>query len=269
MMKNKSWLNACALIIAAAPIGADGLVSTMAYDNVHIRVSDPAKAGEWYVKHVGATASETPGRVFIGKTLIRFSATDGNSLFPPDTPTGSIDHIGLSFADLSAKINELEGAGAKVTTPPKASPGLFTFGFIEDPWGTRIEVLQDPELAGFHHVHLSVRDPKTTLDWYQEMMGGERAKLRGRIDGLRYGNIWLLAASRGADTAAPATGGLVWNQLAWQVSDITKAFADLQSKGVKPIMELRFRKIEGRDVGTALVKDPNGIRIELLQRSPQ
>jgi catechol 2,3-dioxygenase-like lactoylglutathione lyase family enzyme len=268
-MKQTWWVVLCIAAIAVVLLADAGLVQTVAYDNVHIRVSDPAEAGEWYVKHLGATATQTPGRVFLGKTLLRFSATDGTALFPPNTPTGSIDHIGISFADLRTKLEQLKAVGAKVTTPPKNRPGLFSVGFMEDPWGVKIEVLQDPEVRGFHHVHLAVPDPKATLDWYQEMFGGQREKLNGQIDGLRYDNVWLLAATGGATANATGSGGLVWNQLAWQVVDIKKGFADLQTKGVKPIMELRFRQIEGKDVGTALVKDPNGIRIELLQRSEQ
>ena len=36
----------------------------------------------------------------------------------------------------------------------------------------------------------------STARWYEGMFGGgERSKLKGRIDGLKYGDVWLLAAS--------------------------------------------------------------------------
>jgi len=39
-----------------------------------------------------------------------------------------------------------------------------------------------------------VADPTARLNWYEGMFGGgERSKLKGRIDGLKYGNVWLLA----------------------------------------------------------------------------
>ena len=63
--------------------------------------------------------------------------------------TGSaLDHIGFSFADLDAKMKEFDAAGIKVVTPVRDVAGLFKLGFIEDPWGTRIEVVQDPDEAG-------------------------------------------------------------------------------------------------------------------------
>ena len=34
-------------------------------------------------------------------------------------------------------------------------PGLFKIAFIFDPWGTRIELAEDPDYLGFHHIHLS------------------------------------------------------------------------------------------------------------------
>jgi predicted enzyme related to lactoylglutathione lyase len=112
------------------------------------------KAGEWYVAHLAATPTQTPG-VFIGKTLIRFAKGQRSR-------NRRVDHIGLSFGDLPAKLKELEAAGAKITTPFRDVPGLFQLAFVEDPWGVRIDVLADPETLGFHHVHLRGPDPKAS-----------------------------------------------------------------------------------------------------------
>ena len=54
--------------------------------------------------------------------------------------------------------------------------------------------MEDPETLGFHHVHLSAADPAATLKWYQNALGGTPASLKGRVNGLRFGNVWLLAA---------------------------------------------------------------------------
>ena len=96
-----------------------------------------------------------------------------------------IDHIGLSYRDLDAAVKKAEAAGAKVTSAPRESPGIFRYAYIEDPWGVRIEMVQDTGRIGFHHVHLRVKDPDATLAWYEAHFGGERAKLRGKLDGLR------------------------------------------------------------------------------------
>jgi lactoylglutathione lyase len=253
------FLGACFLLVAASAFANGPAVQAIDFHNVHIRVSDPAKAAEWYVKYLGATAGRAPQLITFGKTLIEFVKTD-----KAQPSAGSvIDHIGLSYADLTAKMKDFEAGGARIVTPVKDNPGLFALGFIEDLWGTKIEVVQDPELLGFHHVHLRVPDPAATLKWYQDMLGGERTKLKGRIDGLRYGNVWLLAASSGAETPAPSADRAIQN-VAWLVPNVDQAVEVFKSKGVKTTTE-------PRSIGTvryAFVEDPNGVRIELIHMQP-
>jgi catechol 2,3-dioxygenase-like lactoylglutathione lyase family enzyme len=247
------------LLVAASAFADGPAVQAIDFHNVHIRVSDPAKAAAWYVKCLGATAGRAPQLIYFGKTLIEFVKTDS-----AQPSAGSvIDHIGLSYADLTAKMKDFEEGGAKIVTPVRDNPGLFALGFIEDPWGTKIEVVQDPDLLGFHHVHLRVPDPAATLKWYQDMLGGEHAKLKGRIDGLRYGNVWLLAASSGAETPAPSADRAIQN-VAWLVPNVDQAVTVLKSKGVKTTTE-------PRSIGTvryAFVEDPNAVRIHLIHPHP-
>ena len=188
----KAIATMCAAVLFAAAsasvVAADPAAPHLAIDNVHIRVGDPARARDWYVKNLGATPAEAAGQVYFGKFLIAIVKTD-----KPETSAGSaIDHIGLSFANLEAKMKELEAAGVKVLTPMREVPGLFKLAFIEDPWGVKIELVQDAEQLGFHHIHLNGTDADATLKWYEDMLGGKRDKLKGRIDGLRYNGVWLV-----------------------------------------------------------------------------
>ena len=64
--------------------------------------------------------------------------------------------------------------------------------------------MQDTELIGFHHVHLSVSDPAAALKWFHDHLGGEPAKLRGILDGVRYGPIWLFASRARLPPPRPA-----------------------------------------------------------------
>jgi catechol 2,3-dioxygenase-like lactoylglutathione lyase family enzyme len=248
------WIGlACLATAGDAPIRVND------YDNIHIRVADPAKAVEWYVKYLGAT-TPTAGQIYFGKALIAVVKTNN-----PQPSTGSvIDHFGLSYPDIDAKVKEAESGGAKVISPPRDIPGLLKFAYIEDPWGVKIELLQDTELLGFHHVHLRVKDPEATLAWFQQRFGGKRDKLKGRIDGLRYGSIWLFAAASGPETTVPSSDRAIMS-FGLQVSDIAQAAADLKSQAVK-------FPIEPRQLGSlwyAFAEDPNGIRVELMQRPPQ
>src|SRR2546423_2176167 len=107
--------------------------------------------------------------------------------------TGSaLDHIGFSVADLDATLKDLEAAGAKIVNPARDVPGLFKLAFVDDPWGTRIEVVQDPQKLGLHHIHLRGPDPAATLAWFATQFGGRTAKLKDRIDGIDMSGVWLL-----------------------------------------------------------------------------
>jgi catechol 2,3-dioxygenase-like lactoylglutathione lyase family enzyme len=234
-------------------------VPTMGFHNVHMRVPEPAKASEWYIKYLGATKGAQPQLIYFGKTLVEFLRTD-----TPKPSAGSVvDHIGLSFPDLAAKMKEFESGGVKIVAPVRDVAGLFKFGFIEDPWGTKIEVVEDAELLGFHHVHLRVPDSAGTLKWYQDTFGGERSRLKGRIDGLRYGSVWLLADSSGAEKPVPTADRAIYN-IAFEVADINAAVATLKAKGLQV-------PVEPRSIGRlmyAFVDDPVGVRIELIDNTP-
>jgi catechol 2,3-dioxygenase-like lactoylglutathione lyase family enzyme len=237
----------------------DPVTQTTGYDNVHIRVSDPAKAVAWYVKTLGGT-SPAAGQVYFGSALIAVVKTNQ----PQPSAGSAIDHIGLSYPDIAAKMKEAESAGARVLSPPREIPGVLKFAFIEDPWGVKIELVEDSELLGFHHVHLSVKDPAATLAWFQQMFGGERQKLKGRIDGLRYGGVWLFAAASQDQTPAPSFDRAIMS-LGLRVPDIHKSTAELVQRGVKFPVEPRALG----DLWYAFAEDPNGVRVELLQRPPQ
>jgi len=240
-------LLACGLYLKAEPVS---------WDNVHINVTDPAQAASWYVEHLGATPATAPTQVMFGKILIVFLKGQ-----EPQKSAGSlIDHIGLSYADVDARVKETEAAGAKVLNAPREIPGLLKLAFIEDPFGIKIELVQDPELLGFHHLHLSVAKPETTLQWYQDMFGGERTKLKGRIDGLRYGGVWLLAQSNGGKITNE-NGSIQYPGLL--VTDIHERAAALQAKGVKFRVEPR----QLRNLWYAIAEDCDGSRVEMIQRS--
>jgi hypothetical protein len=67
------------------------------------------------------------GVVYFGDTYVRFVPTD--EIRPS---IGSvIDHIGISFVDLSATMAKLEGSGAKVLNPLFDAEGYFKVAFID------------------------------------------------------------------------------------------------------------------------------------------
>jgi catechol 2,3-dioxygenase-like lactoylglutathione lyase family enzyme len=238
----------------AAPVATE----TLTWDHVHLGVPDPAKAVEWYTKYMGGQpgpAGEPNERLLFGKTRFIFLKTDK----PLPSAGSAIDHIGLSFANLDTKMKEFEAAGIKIVTPVHEEAGLFKASFIEDPWGAKIEVLQDPETLGFHHVHLRAPDPEAALNWYLDKFGGERRKLKGRADAVKYGDVWVLA-QKGA--ATPSEGHAI-DHIGWRTTmDLDAKATELKAKGVKFTTEPR----PVRDIHMSYVEGPAAVKIELLQR---
>src|SRR5262249_2522268 len=154
------------------------------YDHMHLAVPDQAKAVEWYVANLGAKHGDAADRVLFGHTIFAFYKNESAQRSIGST----IDHIGLSVPDVAATVAALQLAGARLVTPVHDIPGLFKSGSVEDPWGVKMEIVEDPETPGFHHVHLRVPDPDATLKWYVDTFGDVRAKLKGQVDGVRYSN---------------------------------------------------------------------------------
>ena len=245
-------------LIAARPAAQSPFLPIV--DHIHLNVPDQAAAVAWYQKNFGGQPmTEAPDRVMLGDTRLIFLKND----HAQPSSGSAIDHIGFSFADLDAKMKELEAAGVKVVTPVRDVQGLFKLGFVEDPWGTRIEVVQDADKLGLHHVHLRGPDPGAVLAFYKEKFGGEPAKLKDRIDGVRYGGVWLLA-QRGE--AAPSEGHAV-DHIGFRTSNLEGVTASFKSQNVKFTTEPRPLKLaSGVTVNFAYIEGPAGAKLELVQR---
>jgi len=207
----------------AVVIGAGAQTPTLPYDHIHLNVPDQAKAVEWYQKNFGGKpTTEAAERLMFGSTRLIFLK---NANGQPSAGS-SIDHIGFSFADLDAKMKELEAAGVKVVTPVRDVPNLFKLGFVEDPWGTKIEVVQDPELLGLHHIHLRAPEPEEAFAWLLAKFGGERTKLKGRIDAVKYSapgfsDMWVLVQK---GDATPSEGHAI-DHIGWRATDLNAKIA--------------------------------------------
>ena len=256
----RTLMPSLAAVLAAAVSTAAQTPILPIVDHIHLNVPDQAKAVEWYQKNFGGTPmTEAPDRLMLGDTRLIFLKNDKGQ---PSTGS-AIDHIGFSFADLDAKMKELEAAGVKVVTPVREVQGLFKLGFVEDPWGTRIEVVQDPEKLGLHHVHLRGPDPTAILGWYKQKFGGDTAKLKDRIDGLKYSGVWLLV-QRG--DAVPSEGHAI-DHIGWRATDLNAKIAELKTKAVKVTTEPRALTLADKtQISFAYVEGPAGSKIELVQR---
>ena len=213
---------------------------TIPYDHIHLNVPDPAVASAWYEKNMtgGRRITEAPDRIMYGSTRLMFLRSNAEA--QPSAGT-AIDHIGFSVADLDAKMKELEAAGVKITTPARDVPGLFKLAFVEDPWGTRIEVVQDPELLGLHHIHMRGPNPEEVIAWLLDKFGGKRQQLKGRIDAVRYdadgfSSMWILVQK---GEAVPSIGHAI-DHIGWRsVGPLADTINSLRAKKVEVTSEPR------------------------------
>ena len=154
-----------------------------------------------------------------------------------------VNHIGFSVPDLSAKMAELEAVGVRGSgvrlqrfadgSMVREIPGLFKIAFIFDPWGSRIELVEDEDFLGFHHVHLSASDPAATLAFYRDVMGGEEASLRGQLDGLLFDDVWLLISEHPEGTTPATTEGRAIDHIGFMVEDLDTEASVMQRAGVQ------------------------------------
>jgi catechol 2,3-dioxygenase-like lactoylglutathione lyase family enzyme len=213
--------------------GTAGAQTTLPYDHVHLAAPDQAKAVEWYQKTFGGeTTPEGKDRLFYGKTRFIWMKSETAQ---PSAGT-AIDHIAFSVADKPA-------------------------GFMTDPWGVRIEILNDPQVRGFHHVHLRSTDPAASLAWYQQRLGGERTKYKGE-NALKYGDV-LVLVEKSATAPAPSAGHAL-DHVGWRPVDLDKTLEAL--KGIKVLQGRTDLKLATGMVHYSFVEDPSGTKIELVQR---
>jgi predicted enzyme related to lactoylglutathione lyase len=239
---------------------------TWPYDHIHLNVPDPVTAGNWYEKNFGARRNpEGPNRFTLGSTRLVFAVKADAK----PSKGSAVDHIGFSVADLDAKIKELQASGVKVTEPMREVPGVFKIAFVEDPWGTRIEVVQDPALLGFHHIHLRAPDPEEAFQWLLAKFGGERTKLKGKIDAVKYSSpgfsdVWVLV-QRGE--TEPSEGHAI-DHVSWRsTGPLAKNIEGLRAQGVTILVEPRMTTLANAPaINISYVAGPAGLKIELVER---
>lgn len=231
----------------------------LTFDQVHLGVPDPEAAAHWYVQHLGAAAGDHVDRVWFGPVRAIFLQNDA----PAPSHGAAIDHFALSFADVRAKVASLEQSGVRVTTPVSDAPGLGRFAVVEDPWGAKIQLVEEPGPSAFHHVHLQVPDPDATRRWYVERFGGQPAMHKGVLNGIRYGDVWLFL-ERGAST--PSRGHTI-DHVGWRMPDLLAKAAELKARGLAFTVEPKPGPPGAfSPVLMSFTEDPWGVKIELLQR---
>ena len=262
-------LLAMGVLVGAAP--AEVRAADADYHHVHITSSAPPESVRWYSRHLDcAPIADRDDTADCGGVEVTFvpQPTMGS------TQGTGVNHIGFSYPDVTAKMAELESIGVRGSgvrlqrfaggATLREAAGGYLHGYIFDPWGTRIELLEDEDYLGFHHVHLSATDPQSTLAWYEQMFGGERAMHAGQEDGVRFGSVWLFASEHLQGTPATTEGRAV-DHIGFVVDDIEAAAAELRAAGVEFQQAPAVPENARAAVPRAFLYGPDNVRLELVE----
>ncbi len=234
-------------------------MDTLAFDQVHLGAPDPEAAARWYVDHLGATPGDHVDRVAFGGTRVIVLKNEA----PAPSHGGAIDHFALAVADVPARVRALAGSGMRLVEPAGGRPGLGRFAYIDDPWGARIQLVEEPGASGVHHVHLRVPDPGRARRWYLDRCGGTPATFKGQLDGIRYGDVWLFID---AGAAGPSRGRAI-DHVGWRTADLVNTAAQLRGMGVTFTTDPKPGPPGPHSPALlSFAEDPWGVKIELLQR---
>jgi catechol 2,3-dioxygenase-like lactoylglutathione lyase family enzyme len=185
-----------------------------------------------------------------------------------------IDHLAFSYPDVAAKMTELErvgvgGLGVRLQRFEDGSTwrdidGFFRAAYLFDPWGTRIELVEDTAHEGFHHVHMSAAVPAATLAWYRELSGGEVGDVTADLSGLRYNNGWLLVSVH--DSAMPAaTEGRAIDHLAFASTALDEQLQEMAARDIVIVQPPEVPASANSDSRRAFIAGPDGVRIALVE----
>ena len=255
------------LTAALTAVAAATHAQTLPFDHIH--VNEPAEEGsQWWEKNIPGSRriTEAPNRLMYGAVRLMF--------LTPRSSGGSdgsvLEHLGFSVPDLDATMRALAAINTKVVEPVKDVPGLYKTALVENPWGTRIQLVQDPELVGLHHVQLRTPDPDAAYKWLLDKFGGERTKMKGQIDSVKYSGVpgfttVYVVAMKGA--SVPSQGRAI-DHIGWRsTATIDETKAMLESKSVQLTSQPRPLALpNGPSINFFYVAGPDGARIEIVER---
>jgi catechol 2,3-dioxygenase-like lactoylglutathione lyase family enzyme len=245
------------------------------FRGVQLNVSDPAAAAQWYCEHLGGTlvSPTAPIRgaasverdwlraVQFGKTTLEFHPTETKA--PALGSVGSgIDHLCFGYADLDREMRRFATTGVEIVSGVEQE-GPIRYAFIRDRWGTLIELVEDREIHGFHHVHLATTDPKATLKWYTEIFGNRVTRYAGALAGIRYGDVWVLGKTL-KHPPAP-TRGRVIDRIVWSADLESTANRLRSARRSNPRPDAAHSEL-ARPVNRLIFTGPDGVELEV--RSP-
>ncbi len=196
----------------------------------------------------------------------------------PDESFG-ITHIAFMTDDLDADYRRLVTHGAtELVAPRVAGTGVGRLAFVSDPNGARVELLQrdlamrsepieHPHVAAFDHYSVIANDLDAARAFYGDQLGmatltTETVAATGlTIDYLHWDYDVLELLHRPTGSIGP-----IFAHVALRVTDLDALVAGLAELGIRPHAGTPMTAMTGCS-SSASVFDPDGVRIELLDRA--
>jgi lactoylglutathione lyase len=236
---------------------AGAMAEEALYHHMHLTATNSEEGAQWYADHFDG--EKNGGVAIFGHTVLAFYQKEAGF---PGSSGSAVDHIGFSVPDIEAKMTQLEEAGVKIVKGVRQEK-IYKIAWVEDPWGTLIEIIEDSDLLGFHHFHLLSADPDATIKWYQETFGGEITDYKGigALKTIAYGEDGVrLIINLNREAKEPTIGRSI-DHLGWSFADLDAAAEVLKGKGVNFTLDPQ----PFRDLRIAFIDAPDGVRIELVQ----
>jgi catechol 2,3-dioxygenase-like lactoylglutathione lyase family enzyme len=124
--------------------------SSITWDHVHLRTTDPEAMAQWFEKMLGAQVlrSMQEGKPRIDLKLgganifIAPVASGDGTHVAPTVPYRGLDHFGLSVTGIDAIAADLKAKGVEFTKEPTTVRPGVRICFIRAPEGVSIELLE-------------------------------------------------------------------------------------------------------------------------------
>lgn len=259
-----SSLLASALVFPIFVGAAAEADSEVTIHHIHLAASHTAEAVKWYVQHLDCDAdSGREDAVHCGGMLLDFVARPS---IGGSQGTG-INHIAFGYTDVSAKMQALENVGVRGSgvrlqrfadgSTLQEDPDMGLHGFVFDPWGTRIKLVQADQ-TGFHHVFLESADPAAASAWYVQNVGAQQLP----DGGLSIGGVGVRIGQY-AEGRPAATDERAIDHLALAVNNIADQVTALQNKNVN-LAPLTVPEHARSDAQRTFLSAPDGVLLSLV-----
>jgi catechol 2,3-dioxygenase-like lactoylglutathione lyase family enzyme len=257
-----SRIFAAFLIVALAAVAQSPSQGSrnIAAGHIHLNSADPGAAIAFWKDIIGTLPSSY-------ESLSGVSTLGVTIFFTRKTPSGpsagsAIDHLAFKVPDLQPLIDRLAKTPYK-SFHPQGTEGTL---MIDSPDGVRIELIEDSSMYApleFSHIHFHSAQPKEMQAWYLKNFGG-RAGTDENLNSILIPGATLTFTQ--ADSAAPTAERAI-DYVAFEVKDLGDFCKQLIGNGVK--LDSPPHAIPEMKASIAILTDPWGARIELMEKAPR